>query len=240
MSWFCGRSTRSRTVALAGRVSMNSRASATSSQRRPAWAATRRSISLFLFVEHNARRQGADADIMRRDLAADAMHEGLDGVLAGAVDRLPMDGLMAGNRASKERGERDFLGLSEAAGGDFGAGAFTLFARPADLGQFGFHHGGRNAVRRNAARAPFRRQAISHSQKAGLAGAIGDVFGNADDAGLRGNGDDAAPIGLDQVAVALGLISAEETVAAAMEALMLREPGHWQKYYDGDAAELRL
>lgn len=46
--------------------------------------------------------------------------------------------------------------------------------------------------------------------------------------------------GLDQVALALGVISPEETVSASLEALMLREPGHWQKYYHGNEAELRL
>ena len=46
--------------------------------------------------------------------------------------------------------------------------------------------------------------------------------------------------GLDQVAVALGLLAPEETIALAMEALMRREPQYWQKYYHGDDAALHM
>ncbi|WP_240232623.1 D-tagatose-bisphosphate aldolase, class II, non-catalytic subunit [Devosia lacusdianchii] len=46
--------------------------------------------------------------------------------------------------------------------------------------------------------------------------------------------------GLDQVAVALGVLSPRQTVALAMEELMLREPQHWQKYYHGGDAALRV
>lgn len=45
--------------------------------------------------------------------------------------------------------------------------------------------------------------------------------------------------GLDQVAIALGLLDSDKTVALAMEELMLREPQHWQKYYHGNDAALR-
>jgi D-tagatose 6-phosphate 4-epimerase len=46
--------------------------------------------------------------------------------------------------------------------------------------------------------------------------------------------------GLDEIAVSLGLINREETVAATMEGLMLREPENWQKYYHGNETELRI
>lgn len=46
--------------------------------------------------------------------------------------------------------------------------------------------------------------------------------------------------GLDQIAVALGLLAPQETIALAMEALMQREPQHWQKYYHGDDAALHM
>lgn len=46
--------------------------------------------------------------------------------------------------------------------------------------------------------------------------------------------------GLDQVAVTLGLLRQEETVAATMESLMLREPEYWRKYYHGDDTDLRV
>jgi D-tagatose 6-phosphate 4-epimerase len=46
--------------------------------------------------------------------------------------------------------------------------------------------------------------------------------------------------GLDCVARVLAPESTEDCLPAAMEALMLREPGNWRKYYQGDADELRL
>lgn len=46
--------------------------------------------------------------------------------------------------------------------------------------------------------------------------------------------------GLDQIAVALGLLAPQETIALAMEELMLAEPQHWQKYYHGDDAALHV
>jgi D-tagatose-1,6-bisphosphate aldolase subunit GatZ/KbaZ len=46
--------------------------------------------------------------------------------------------------------------------------------------------------------------------------------------------------GLDGVARFLDPSSADDGLPAAMEALMLKEPGNWRKYYDGDADALRL
>jgi D-tagatose-1,6-bisphosphate aldolase subunit GatZ/KbaZ len=46
--------------------------------------------------------------------------------------------------------------------------------------------------------------------------------------------------GLDGVARFLDSTPADDTLPAAMEALMLKEPGNWRKYYDGDADALRL
>jgi D-tagatose-1,6-bisphosphate aldolase subunit GatZ/KbaZ len=46
--------------------------------------------------------------------------------------------------------------------------------------------------------------------------------------------------GLDGIARFLDPASTEQTLPEAMEALMLREPGNWRKYYEGDADELRL
>jgi D-tagatose-bisphosphate aldolase class II non-catalytic subunit len=46
--------------------------------------------------------------------------------------------------------------------------------------------------------------------------------------------------GLDHIAVALGLLAPQETIALAMEGLMLAEPQHWQKYYHGDDAALHM
>ncbi|UDL93387.1 D-tagatose-bisphosphate aldolase, class II, non-catalytic subunit [Lichenihabitans sp. PAMC28606] len=46
--------------------------------------------------------------------------------------------------------------------------------------------------------------------------------------------------GLDAIATVLGLQQADDSLSAAMERVMLREPGSWQPYYHGDAAELRL
>jgi D-tagatose 6-phosphate 4-epimerase len=46
--------------------------------------------------------------------------------------------------------------------------------------------------------------------------------------------------GLDCIARVLDPDSAENSLPAAMEALMLKEPDYWRKYYHGDANELRL
>jgi D-tagatose 6-phosphate 4-epimerase len=46
--------------------------------------------------------------------------------------------------------------------------------------------------------------------------------------------------GLDCIARALDPGSSESSLPAAMEALMLKEPDNWRKYYQGDANELRL
>ena len=46
--------------------------------------------------------------------------------------------------------------------------------------------------------------------------------------------------GLDCIARVLDSASTEDGLPAAMEALMLKEPGNWRKYYQGDADELRL
>jgi D-tagatose 6-phosphate 4-epimerase len=46
--------------------------------------------------------------------------------------------------------------------------------------------------------------------------------------------------GLDSIAQVLCAAPAEEGLPAAMEALMLREPESWRKYYEGSADELRV
>ena len=46
--------------------------------------------------------------------------------------------------------------------------------------------------------------------------------------------------GLDCIADALGQSAARERLPAAMEALMLKEPGNWRKYYEGSESELRF
>jgi D-tagatose-bisphosphate aldolase class II non-catalytic subunit len=46
--------------------------------------------------------------------------------------------------------------------------------------------------------------------------------------------------GLDQIAAVLAPAFPEESLPAAMERLMLREPGNWQKYYHGEADEVRV
>jgi len=46
--------------------------------------------------------------------------------------------------------------------------------------------------------------------------------------------------GLDHVAAALEGRPERAELQAAMEALMVEKPAHWQKYYHGDAGELRL
>ena len=46
--------------------------------------------------------------------------------------------------------------------------------------------------------------------------------------------------GLDCIARVLDPTSSEDGLPDAMEALMLKEPGNWRKYYQGDADELRL
>jgi D-tagatose-bisphosphate aldolase class II non-catalytic subunit len=46
--------------------------------------------------------------------------------------------------------------------------------------------------------------------------------------------------GLDCIARALHPTSTKDGLPAAMEALMLKEPGNWRQYYQGDADELRL
>ena len=112
MSWFCGRITRSRTVALAGRVSMKITASATSSERRPLRAATSASMAAGSViaperVQDHAGRDGADADVVGRHLAAQAVDERLDRVLRGRIDRLPLDRLVPGDRG----GDDDVAGL---------------------------------------------------------------------------------------------------------------------------------
>jgi D-tagatose-1,6-bisphosphate aldolase subunit GatZ/KbaZ len=45
--------------------------------------------------------------------------------------------------------------------------------------------------------------------------------------------------GLDSIAQILNPAPSDESLPAAMEALMLREPEHWRKYYSGSANELR-
>ncbi|KAB2681888.1 MULTISPECIES: D-tagatose-bisphosphate aldolase, class II, non-catalytic subunit [Brucella/Ochrobactrum group] len=46
--------------------------------------------------------------------------------------------------------------------------------------------------------------------------------------------------GLDQIAAFLDKLPEEETLRGKMEALLLAEPKNWEKYYHGDAEELRL
>ena len=46
--------------------------------------------------------------------------------------------------------------------------------------------------------------------------------------------------GLDAIAEVLAPSSSADRLPAVMEALMLREPDNWRKYYDGDADELRV
>jgi D-tagatose 6-phosphate 4-epimerase len=46
--------------------------------------------------------------------------------------------------------------------------------------------------------------------------------------------------GLDCIARALDPAPTEDSLPATMEALMLKEPGNWRKYYEGGADELRL
>jgi D-tagatose-bisphosphate aldolase class II non-catalytic subunit len=46
--------------------------------------------------------------------------------------------------------------------------------------------------------------------------------------------------GLDHIAAALEGAPGRAELQGAMEALMIEKPGHWQKYYHGDAGELRL
>ncbi len=45
---------------------------------------------------------------------------------------------------------------------------------------------------------------------------------------------------LDCIARVLDPPSSDDSLSAAMEALMLKEPGNWRKYYDGGPDELRL
>ncbi|GAA5629092.1 D-tagatose 6-phosphate 4-epimerase [Brucella sp. NBRC 12953] len=46
--------------------------------------------------------------------------------------------------------------------------------------------------------------------------------------------------GLDQIAAFLDKLPEEETVRGKLEKLLLNEPKNWEKYYHGDAQELRL
>ena len=46
--------------------------------------------------------------------------------------------------------------------------------------------------------------------------------------------------GLDCIARVLRPWTTDDSLPAAMEALMLKEPGNWRKYYDGSPDELRL
>ncbi|MCX2698252.1 MULTISPECIES: D-tagatose-bisphosphate aldolase, class II, non-catalytic subunit [Ochrobactrum] len=46
--------------------------------------------------------------------------------------------------------------------------------------------------------------------------------------------------GLDQIAAFLDKLPEEETVRGKLEKLLLNEPKNWEKYYHGDAEELRL
>ncbi|MHC5231325.1 D-tagatose-bisphosphate aldolase, class II, non-catalytic subunit [Brucella sp. LJL56] len=46
--------------------------------------------------------------------------------------------------------------------------------------------------------------------------------------------------GLDQIVAFLDKLPEEETLRGKMEALLLAEPKNWEKYYHGDAEELRL
>lgn len=86
----------------------------------------------------------------------------------------------------------------------------------------------------------FEAHSTDYQPEAALSGLVADGFnilkvGPALTFALR-----EAIYGLDQVAIALGLLSPDKTVALAMEELMLREPQHWQKYYHGDAAALHM
>lgn len=46
--------------------------------------------------------------------------------------------------------------------------------------------------------------------------------------------------GLDRIAAVMDGLAEDDTLAAAMERLMVAEPGHWAKYYPGDASAQRI
>ncbi len=46
--------------------------------------------------------------------------------------------------------------------------------------------------------------------------------------------------GLDRIAAVMDGLAEDDTLAAAMERLMVAEPGHWAKYYPGDADAQRI
>lgn len=85
----------------------------------------------------------------------------------------------------------------------------------------------------------FEAHSTDYQPQSALAGLVTDGFnilkvGPALTFALR-----EAIYGLDQVAVTLGLLAPDETVAATMEQLMLREPAYWQNYHHGTQTELR-
>jgi D-tagatose-bisphosphate aldolase class II non-catalytic subunit len=97
-----------------------------------------------------------------------------------------------------------------------------------------------SAVLRQVPQFVFEAHSTDYQPETALAGLVADGFsilkvGPALTFVLR-----EAIYGLDQIAVALGLLAPNETVALAMEELMLREPLHWQKYYHGDDTALRV
>src|SRR5699024_1058000 len=53
-------------------------------------------------VEHDARGDSPNPDPRADKLPAQAVREGLDRVLGGGVDRLPIDGLVPGDRARQD------------------------------------------------------------------------------------------------------------------------------------------
>ncbi|MFK4809883.1 D-tagatose-bisphosphate aldolase, class II, non-catalytic subunit [Devosia sp. ZW T5_3] len=97
-----------------------------------------------------------------------------------------------------------------------------------------------SAVLRQVPQFVFEAHSTDYQPETALAGLVADGFsilkvGPALTFVLR-----EAIYGLDQIAVALGLLAPNQTVALAMEELMLREPLHWQKYYHGDDTALRV
>ena len=86
----------------------------------------------------------------------------------------------------------------------------------------------------------FEAHSTDYQPEIALAGLVGDGFnilkvGPGLTFALR-----EALYGLDQVAAAMGLVESASSVSVTMEALMLREPDNWQKYYHGSDAELRI
>lgn len=95
-------------------------------------------------------------------------------------------------------------------------------------------------VLRQALQFVFEAHSTDYQPETALAGLVGDGFsilkvGPGLTFALR-----EALYGLDQVAVTMGLLDGSQSVSSAMETLMLREPGNWQKYYHGSAADLHM